>query len=162
MRKMNYFGYIVQEDGVILGKRGTPLTPHDNGKGYLIVNLQIGKNRLCKAVHRLLAECFIPNPLGLSDVDHIDGNRANNKLDNLRWVTHGDNIKHSFDLENRSATGVENANSIFDEETVHAVCKLLEQGLMPAEIRDLGFDYSLARTIRSRKNWRSISKDYKW
>ena len=98
----------------------------------------------------------------MSDVDHIDGNRANNKLDNLRWVTHGDNIKHSFSLENRSATGVENANSIFDEETVHAVCKLLEQGLMPAEIRDLGFDYSLVRTIRSRKNWGSISKDYKW
>ena len=162
MRKMNYFGYIVQEDGVILGKRGTPLTPHDNGKGYLIVNLQVGKNRLCKAVHRLLAECFIPNPLSLSDVDHIDGNRANNKLDNLRWVTHGDNIKHSFDLENRSATGVENANNIFDEETVRTVCKLLEQGLMPAEIRNLGFDYSLVRTIRSRKNWRSISKDYKW
>ena len=162
MRKMNYFGYIVQEDGIIVGKRGTPLTPHDNGKGYLIVNLQIGKNRLCKAVHRLLAECFIPNPLGLSDVDHIDGNRANNKLDNLRWVTHGDNIKHSFDLENRSATGVENANNIFDEETVRTVCKLLEQGLMPAEIRNLGFDYSLARTIRSRKNWRSISKDYEW
>lgn len=162
MRKMNYFGYIVQEDGVIVGKRGTPLTPHDNGKGYLIVNLQVGKNRLCKAVHRLLAECFIPNPLSLSDVDHIDGNRANNKLDNLRWVTHGDNIKHSFDLENRSATGVENANNIFDEETVRTVCKLLEQGLMPAEIRNLGFDYSLARTIRSRKNWRSISRDYKW
>ena len=92
MKTMNYFGYTVQEDGVIVGKRGTPLTPHDNGKGYLIVNLQVGKNRLCKAVHRLLAECFIPNPLCLSDVDHIDGNKRNDDSNNLQVLTRRDNI----------------------------------------------------------------------
>lgn len=162
METRNYFGYTVYEDGRILGKKGSFLIPQDNGKGYLILNLMLDGKRTCKAVHRILAEAFIPNPDNLSDVDHIDGNRQNNILANLRWVTHGGNIKHSFDLNNRSATGTDNANNIFDISIVKQICELLQAGLMPATIRDIGYDYYLVRSIRSRKNWSHISKDYLW
>lgn len=162
METRNYFGYTVYEDGRILGKKGSFLIPQDNGKGYLITSLMLDGKRTCKAIHRILAEAFIPNPENLSDVDHIDGNRQNNILDNLRWVTHGDNIKHSFDLNNRSAIGTDNANNIFDINIVKQICELLQAGLMPATIRDRGYDYYLVRSIRSRKNWSHISKDYSW
>ena len=162
METRNYFGYTVYEDGRILGKKGLFLVPQDNGKGYLITNLMINGKRVCKAIHRILAEAFIPNPENLSDVDHIDGNRQNNNLDNLRWVTHGNNIKHSFDLNNRSATGTDNANNIFDVNVVVQICDLLQSGLMPAAVRDLGYNYYLVRSIRSRKNWTHISKNYSW
>ena len=162
METKNYFGYTVYKDGRILGKKGNFLVPQDNGKGYLITNLMIDGCRVCKAIHRILAECFIPNPEALSDVDHIDGNRQNNRLDNLRWVTHGENIKHSFDLQKRSAIGTDNANNIFEVEIVKQICELLQSGLMPAAIRDKGFDYGLVRAIRRGKNWSHISKDYSW
>ena len=60
--------------------------------GYLQVNLRgIRKPTL---VHRLVAEAFIPNPLGLRDVDHIDGNKTNNRIENLRWVRHKENCNN--------------------------------------------------------------------
>ena len=47
-----------------------------------------------KYIHRLVAEYFIPNPNGYKEVDHIDRNRQNNYVENLRWVTHKENMKN--------------------------------------------------------------------
>ena len=58
---------------------------------YLAVTIPYRKD--C-SIHRLVAEAFIPNPLGLRDVDHIDGNKSNNRVENLRWVSHKENINN--------------------------------------------------------------------
>ena len=63
------------------------LVPKDNGKGYLNVNLL---NKVYK-IHRLVAQAFIPNNNNLSEIDHIDRNRTNNRADNLRWSTRSEN-----------------------------------------------------------------------
>lgn len=47
-------------------------------------------------VHRLVAEAFIQNPLKLRDVNHKNGVKIDNRLDNLEWVSHSENIKHSY------------------------------------------------------------------
>ncbi len=54
-----------------------------------------GKNR-SHLIHRLVAETFIPNPDNKPEVNHIDGDRHNNKLDNLEWTTKQENMQHAF------------------------------------------------------------------
>lgn len=63
---------------------------------YLIVTLvdSLGK-RKNKAIHRLMAETFIPNPNDKPQVNHIDGNKLNNNLENLEWVTKQENSQHA-------------------------------------------------------------------
>ena len=65
--------------------------PGLNGYGYLQVSVGSCKTAL---VHKLVARAFIPNPLGATDVDHIDGNKTNNRVENLRWVTHKENCNN--------------------------------------------------------------------
>ena len=158
--KQIYENYFITETGEIYNKYNKQIKPVDNGKGYLIVGLTVENKRIIKAVHRLLAEAFISNPNNFSDVNHIDGDRRNNSLKNLEWLTHGDNIKHSYLLKNRSALGENNANCKTTEETVRLICNYLEQGYKPSKIRDLGFNYTLVRSIKRRRNWINISKDF--
>jgi hypothetical protein len=65
----------------------------DNGNGYKCV--KICKNRVKKTlyIHRLVAEAFIPNTENKAEVNHIDGNRANNNLSNLEWMTRLENVR---------------------------------------------------------------------
>ena len=62
--------------------------------GYHIICLYKNKIRYDFKVHRLVAQTFIPNPDNLPEVNHIDGNKLNNHVDNLEWVTRQDNCIH--------------------------------------------------------------------
>lgn len=162
MESIDYFGYQVYEGGTVIGRRGNPMERVDNGRGYLIVSLYLNKRPTTIAVHKLVALCFVPNPENLPEVDHKDGNKLNNHHTNLRWVTRGFNIEHAYALNARTARGENNANAIATEEQVHEICDLLSKGLMPAKIRDMGYDYTLVRSIKTRKNWCHISDNYSW
>ena len=58
-----------------------------NQKGYLIIKLTKDKSIKTVGIHRLIAETFIPNPNNLPQVNHIDENKENNKVNNLEWCT---------------------------------------------------------------------------
>ncbi|MBQ4386155.1 MAG: NUMOD4 motif-containing HNH endonuclease [Prevotella sp.] len=72
------------------------LTRQKTGYRYAMIQLTSGKQRNCR-VHRLVAEYFVPNPDGLPEVNHRDGDKDNNRADNLEWCTRSHNVKHSFD-----------------------------------------------------------------
>lgn len=63
---------------------------HSQG-GYCDVSLSKDGKRIHKKIHRLVAEAFIPNPDNKPEVDHIDTDKDNNNVNNLRWVTHSEN-----------------------------------------------------------------------
>lgn len=75
-------------------QKNLAVNPHKDTR-YLTVGLwKNNKNKTCY-VHRLVAEAFIPNPDNLPQVNHIDGDRQNNNINNLEWVTHQENTKHA-------------------------------------------------------------------
>lgn len=69
------------------------LHPILTNRGYLRVNLSKDKTVKKAHIHRLVAEAFIPNPDNLPQVDHIDGNKLNNTVENLQWISPSDNTK---------------------------------------------------------------------
>jgi len=84
--------YSINERGEVRNDAtGKIKTPYENRRnGYLTVDLYSGNRSTKVPIHRLLAEAFIPNPEGKPTVDHKDGNRQNNALDNLRWATYSE------------------------------------------------------------------------
>lgn len=84
--------YSINENGEVRNdKTGKIKTPFVNKRnGYLIVDLYKNNKSEKVPVHRLVAEAFIPNPEGKLTVDHADGNRQNNSIDNLRWATYSE------------------------------------------------------------------------
>lgn len=160
MFKTIYDGYRVNEEGVVIGKRGYPMIPCDNGRGYPIVTVTINGKKTSKALHRIVAEAWIPNPEGLSDVNHKDSNRWNCHKDNLEWKTHGGNIAYSYEHGQRSAVGEGNARAVITEKEVREICEFIDQGLPSTVIRDKGYPYDRVRAIRFGKNWTHVSKDY--
>jgi len=84
--------YAASDCGKVFSYRlGRYLKPGTNTHGYLkVVLCKDGKTKTRK-VHRLVAETFLEVDDDRSDVDHIDGNKINNNVDNLRWVSHSEN-----------------------------------------------------------------------
>lgn len=72
------------------------LKPRPNNRGYLIVHLYNKYGMSDKLVHRIVAETFIPNPENKKEVNHIDGNKENNMVSNLEWVTHKENVQNAI------------------------------------------------------------------
>lgn len=67
-----------------------------NGRGYANITLIKNGNKFKTVIHRLVAKAFIPNPENKPEVNHINGNKANNNVDNLEWCTRTYNIQHAF------------------------------------------------------------------
>lgn len=71
---------------------------YDKSSGYMLVTLCYNGIRKNKRVHRLLMEAFVPNPLGLTQINHKDANKLNNSLDNLEWCSPKENSIHAVSL----------------------------------------------------------------
>lgn len=80
--------YILYSNGTRHFHSGKILTPTLNKYGYYYVHLKKEGSNKKIYVHRLVAQAFIPNKNNKEEVNHIDCNPANNKVDNLEWVTH--------------------------------------------------------------------------
>ena len=88
--------FTISDDGCVFNKYGKRLSQYlRKGYCYIEVVTKTGSKRKKIAVHRLVAQAFIPNPNNYPYVNHIDGNKANNAVNNLEWCTSSHNQIHS-------------------------------------------------------------------
>lgn len=156
--------YIAYDDGRIYSEISDKfLKPFTNPAGYYLVDLHHKYTSYTRQVHRIIATLFIPNPDKLETVNHKDGNKANNAVNNLEWLTLGDNVRHAW--KNGLAKpryGTSNPANKYTEEQIHMVCKLLEmRKLNNTEIaKRCNVNVTTVIDIKFRGKWKQISKLY--
>lgn len=91
------FEYRIRSGKLVTSHRDARLLdPSKDSDGYPIVGISVNGDNKVMHVHRLVAISFIPNPESKPTVNHIDGNKSNNHVDNLEWATWGENNKHAI------------------------------------------------------------------
>lgn len=88
--------YMVSNTGRIRRKNSDSDRATYDKDGYLSVDLYKDGQRSKKRVNRIVAEAFIPNPDDKPEVDHLDGNKKNNSVENLEWVTKKENCRRAW------------------------------------------------------------------
>ena len=158
--------YLVSTTGkVVNSKTGKELKHQITNEGYHQVCIFVDGKPFNTFAHRLVALAFIPNPENKPEVNHIDGNKDNNHLSNLEWVTSKENTAHAIAMGLKwyfGQKGEQNPCSVYTDEQVKEACKLMENPMnRPIMIsRVTGIDRSDLYKIRTGKSWEHISRNY--
>lgn len=109
-----YPEYSIDTNGVVYNKNGSIKKYSVNHKGYCIVNFYVGGKRKGFAVHTLVAKQFIKNdnPQIKTQVNHKDGNKQKNCVENLEWVTGRENVEHSIKVLKNDNSGMKHPNAV--------------------------------------------------
>ncbi len=140
-----------------LGARARVLK-HTDLQGYDRVGAGKGNSQL---VHRLIALAFVSNPNNKPHINHIDGNKKNNRIENLEWVTRSENIQHAFRTGLRvppNNVGINHSQSILNEEQVVDIRNLRRHdGYNYREISEMyGVTAGNIAAICTRRSWKHV------
>lgn len=142
---MEFNNYHISEEGIVTNtKTGSILKGEINNAGYRRVQLT-GRKRYF--VHRLVAITYIPNPDNLPQVNHKNGNKLDNRVCNLEWVTASDNQKHCSRMLGKRI-GLANGNNKHSDELVDLIKSKIEAGQSRRSIsRELELPQSTVQQI---------------
>lgn len=145
--RLNWRGYGVRE-----------VTPVDGAGGYLKVRLRApGGARVNRAVHRLVAETFLgPRPAD-SQIRHLNGNRTDNRVDNLAWGTAAENAADR-DTHGTTARGARNGYARLSEGDIPPIRALLRGSMSQREVaRRYGVSQSAIYSINAGRTWSHVA-----
>lgn len=139
--------YRIKPEGVILKLC-------DNGNGYKYVSLSMNGKRNKRYIHRLVAIHFIDNPLGKEEVNHINGDKSKNSVDNLEWVNSSENKQHALNT-GLMGTGEKHYAAKLTYEKVKEIRELAENSVY--NNREIGEMFGVSRAtiwdITSNRTW---------
>jgi len=151
--------YLVSDQGNVMNKdSGRILKYRRHSGGYGRVTFMLNGKYVDKYVHRLVAEAFIPKDESRKQVNHIDGDKYNNKVENLEWCNSKENIRHAMRTGLLDNSGENNKLSKLKEKDVREIKKGIAMGKTITQVaRDYGVSISLISMVNSGKRWASIN-----
>lgn len=162
--------YLISSYGRVLNKNKDFILKHViEPRGYHCVTLSLkSKGQKRFYIHDLVAKAFIPKPDGKYEVNHINGNKDCNYIENLEWVKQKENIKHAIETGLRQKLYGENHHkNKYSEEFIHNICKLIEKGYAPRKIikekgiqcqgKEYAYYKRLIKHIKRKEQWVQIS-----
>ena len=156
-----YDGYFVSPNGMVFDRFGHLLKGCLGKTGYLGTNIWVNGKPVYKSFHRMIAESILPNPDKLPFINHKDGNKQNNRLENLEWCTRSHNIKHAYDngLERKVCGEYHHAHKLTEE----AVQDIRTNYVKGSRTMGAGYfakkyhvDVSVIRDVANYKTWRHV------
>lgn len=133
-----------------------------SNKGYPYVDLQYDGRSVRYCVHRLVAEAFIPNPENKRTVNHINGDKSNNHVDNLEWNTYAENLNHARRTGLHPGKpplkqGSQAIKAKLGETDIPMIRSLIRSGVMIIKVADMyGLCPRTIRAIRDGITWRNV------
>jgi hypothetical protein len=131
---------------------------YKNQQGYLVFDFR-RRGGKCVLVHRLVAEAFIPNPNNYPQINHKDGNKQNNNVDNLEWCNNSVNQLHAF-KNNLNKGNFEHHNSKLTYDEVIYIKNNYQKGVFGFGIRSLANKFNVCdstiKQIISGKSYKNI------
>ena len=137
---------------------GYILAQNVNGGGYYYCSLSMPM-KYNLTVHRAVATLFIPNPLGKEQVNHKNGNKLDNSIENLEWVSQEENLRHAVDNK-LMPSGVDSYLAKLDDVKVEAIKLRLRDGVGVSKIaKQYGVHAGTISGIKSKRTWKHVRPD---
>jgi hypothetical protein len=125
-----------------------------NQVGYLYVGISVENKKANLTVHRLVARAFIPNPDNKPQVNHIDGNKTNNIVSNLEWVTVAENTQHAYTTKLNKYKGENSHLAKLTEKQVIEIYDRLQNGEYQYRLaEEYGVNKTTISNIYCQKSW---------
>lgn len=125
---------------------------HGHSNGYHQVILMRDGIRHPKLVHRLVAEMFLPNPNRLTQINHIDGDKSNNCVENLEWVSDSENKQHKHKIL-KKGNGSNNPSAILNENKVAEILIKSKSQTGVSLAKEYGVHSSTIYHIIHKRHW---------
>lgn len=157
------FDYYANDDGSIYSEISNKTLNYQKDKdGYAKVRLMSTDGKRHRySVHRLILENFSPiDNMATMQVNHIDGNKMNNRLENLEWVTASENNCHKYKIGLATQQGEFNGNSKLTEyQVLEIIVLLLSHKYTYKQIAEkFGVDVETISAIKRKKNWKHLTE----
>lgn len=149
-------GYFVNIKGDIFNKDKVQMRPQKHTGGYLVIRLWNPDTRKHEQryIHRIVAKVFLDNPNKYKYVNHIDGNKKNNCVENLEWCSAKDNTKHAYD-NGLAKHGEKSTSSKLTQDQVNEIRSTYKKGKITYV--ELGKIYGISKQqierIVNKKRW---------